>query len=124
MLYRQEVFFKEAEKQLQLAKEEIYKPKEDMVVSCVCKNTQRAVENYLKGYLIKEKIEIEKKDTLEKLFNKCLQLNTKLREISIESFSNTEKKTVLKCCSESEEACACFDTANALDTFFRKNNII
>ena len=43
--------FQKAKEQLNVANEELFKPKEDVVSYLVCKSSQHAIENYLKGYL-------------------------------------------------------------------------
>ena len=49
-------FFVNAAQKLNQANKELFKPEEDIVTYLVCKNSQYAVENYLKGYLFKEGI--------------------------------------------------------------------
>lgn len=124
MLQRQKIFFKEAERRLNAAKEDLYKPQGDMLTFSVCKNSQHAVENYLMGYLIKENIPIEEKDTLNNLFEKCIELNSDLKQVSLDSFSKINKSRNTLYYSVSDEATACYNSADSLDTFFRKNNII
>lgn len=46
-------FFVNAAQKLNQANKELFKPEEDIVTYLVCKNSQYAVENYLKGYLFK-----------------------------------------------------------------------
>ena len=46
-----------AAQKLNQANKELYKPKEDIVSFLVCKNSQFAIENYLKGYLLKNEVD-------------------------------------------------------------------
>ncbi len=41
------------QKKLNEASNELYRPEEDVVSYLVCKNSQYAIENYLKGFLLK-----------------------------------------------------------------------
>ena len=43
--------FASAQEKLNEAKKELFRPEEDLVSYLVCKNSQHAIENYLKGYL-------------------------------------------------------------------------
>jgi HEPN domain-containing protein len=76
---RSDAFFKEAAKKLTEAKNELFKPAEDFVSYSVCKNSQFAIENYLKGYLISNNVKIEGNETIESLFNKCVSIDEKLQ---------------------------------------------
>ena len=50
MKSRSTAFFNEATKNLNVAKDELFKPVEDIVSYSVCKNAQFAIENFLKGF--------------------------------------------------------------------------
>ena len=55
--------FEEAVDKLNAANKELYRPEEDIVSYSVCKNSQHAIENFLKGYLLKRGIETDNLDT-------------------------------------------------------------
>ncbi|PCI07615.1 MAG: hypothetical protein COB73_08080, partial [Flavobacteriaceae bacterium] len=46
-----ETHFNKAKEKLDIANKELFKPNEDVVSYSVCKNSQFAIEGYLKGYL-------------------------------------------------------------------------
>ncbi len=124
MKSRSKAFLDEAEKKLQEAKEEMFKPKEDMVSYSVCKKSQIAIENYLKGYLTKNHIEISQDETVATLFNKCVAFNKKFKEVDLSEISCRNHIIDSRYCSEIPKVAGCLDTADALDTYFRKNKII
>ena len=70
MTSRSEAFLNEAEKKLKLAKEEMFKPAEDFVSYSVCKNSQFAIENFLKGFLTKNEVKINSNETITSLYEK------------------------------------------------------
>jgi HEPN domain-containing protein len=61
-------FFVNAAQKLNQANKELFKPEEDIVTYLVCKNSQYAVENYLKGYLFKEGIKPNEDETIDSLY--------------------------------------------------------
>jgi HEPN domain-containing protein len=124
MKSRSEAFLEEAKKKLQVAKEEMFKPEEDMVSYSVCKNSQIAIENYLKGYLTQNNIELSKNETINTLFNKCIAFNEKFKEVDLSEISCSNHIIDSRYCSEIQKVSACLDTADALDTYFRRNKII
>ena len=124
MKTRSKAFLDEAEKKLHEAKEEMFKPEEDMVSYSVCKNSQIAIENYLKGYLTQNNIEIGKDETIDTLYNKCLALNEKFKDVDLSAISCRHHIIDSRYCSEIPKVSACLDTADALDTYLRRNKIL
>lgn len=61
-------FFVNAAQKLNQANKELFKPEEDIVTYLVCKNSQYAVENYLKDYLFKEGIKPNEDETIDSLY--------------------------------------------------------
>ncbi|MDA9775508.1 HEPN domain-containing protein, partial [Algibacter sp.] len=68
-------FFVNAAQKLNQANKELFKPEEDIVTYLVCKNSQYAVENYLKGYLFKEGIKPNEDETIDSLYEQCKKIN-------------------------------------------------
>jgi HEPN domain-containing protein len=124
MKTRSEAFFKEASKKLKAAKEELFKPAEDIVCFSVCKNSQMAVENYLKGYLIKNNIEITYTDTIDSLYAKCKKFDSNFRNIDMDDMSCKKHLIDSRYCSEINTVSKCFDIADNIDTYFRKKKIV
>lgn len=121
---RSSAFFLEATKKLGLAKDELLKPAEDLVSYSVCKNSQFAIENYLKGYLLKNNIEFDLKDTIGSLYNKCKTFDKNFKTIDIESIACKDLPIDSRCCTEIDSVSACFDTADDIDTYLRKSKIL
>jgi len=124
MSLRSEAFFNEATKKLQLAKEELLKPAEDIVSFSVCKNSQFAIENFLKGILIKNDVEIDVNDTIGTLYDKCLTVDNKFKGIEMSAIGCKDKAIDSRYCSEINSVSACFDTADDIDTYLKKSNLI
>ena len=124
MSLRSEAFFNEATKKLQLAKEELLKPAEDIVSFSVCKNSQFAIENFLKGILIKNDVKIDVNDTIGILYNKCLVVDQNLKDIEMSVIGCKDQAIDSRYCSEINSVSACFDTADDIDTYLRKRKLI
>lgn len=121
---RSEAFFKEAIKKLHIAKSELFKPSEDIVSYSVCKNAQFAIENYLKGYLTKNGIELERNDTIATLYAKCLRSDENFKTIEMSAMGCKNHAIDSRYCSEINSVSACFDTADNIDTYLRKNKLM
>jgi len=121
---RSTAFFKEASKNLNVAKDELFKPAEDIVSYSVCKNAQYAVENFLKGFLIKNKVKIEVEDTIATLFDKCVKVDPNFKEIELTAIGCKNDTIDSRYCSEINKISACYDTADNIDTYLRKNKVL
>lgn len=124
MKSRSEAFFNEATKNLQLAKKELFKPSEDIVTYSICKNSQFAIENYLKGFLTKNDAKIEKSETIASLYNKCIAIDENFKNIDINAIGCKNHAIDSRYCSEINSVSACFDTADNIDTFLRKMEVL
>jgi len=116
MKSRSEAFFKEAEKKLKSAKEELFKPAEDIV--------QFAIENFLKGYLTKNNIELQHDETIASLYDKCVSIDKNFTSIDLNAIGCKNHAIDSRYCSEINTVSACFDTADSIDTYLRKNKIV
>ncbi|GGK45528.1 MULTISPECIES: HEPN domain-containing protein [Flavobacteriaceae] len=124
MKSRSSAFFKEATKNLQLAKNELFKPSEDIVTYSICKNAQFAIENYLKGFLINNEVEIVKNETIATLYNKCIAIDKNFKNIDINTIGCKDHAIDSRYCSEINSVSACFDTADNIDTYLRKISLL
>jgi len=124
MKSRSSAFFNEATKNLQLAKNELFKPSEDIVTYSICKNAQFAIENYLKGFLIKNEVEIATNETITSLYNKCIAIDKNFKSIDINTIGCKDHAIDSRYCSEINSVSACFDTADNIDTYLRKISIL
>ena len=121
---RAKVFFDHAVKKLNEANEELFRPQEDMVTYTVCKNSQHAIESYLKGYLLKNNVAIDNLDTIDSLFEACKKVNKKFGKVDLHDFECRAHKIDSRYCDEPQKVSNCFNIADSLDTFLRKEKII
>jgi len=116
--------FTDATKKLNEANKELFKPKEDLVTYMVCKNAQFAIENYLKGFLLQNGVNPAKYKTVESLYHQCIKLNKKFEEVDISDFYCKSNDIDSRYCNEVSKVSNCFDIADNLDTFLRREKII
>jgi len=124
MKARSDAFLREAEKKLKIAKEEMFKPAEDIVSYSVCKNSQFAIENFLKGYLTQKDVKLQPNETIASLYDKCIALDENFKAIDISAIGCKNHAIDSRYCSEINSVSACFDTADNIDTYLRKNKIV
>lgn len=116
--------FKAAKEKLSEANEELFRPKEDVVSYLVCKNSQYAIENYLRGYLYDNGIDSSKFKTIEDLYQQCKLINKKFENVDLSDFKCKSYNADTRYCNEISKVSKCFDIADSLDTFLRKEKII
>ena len=117
-------FFVKAAQKLNQANKELFKPEEDIVTYLVCKNSQFAIENYLKGYLLKNGVDVEDSNTIDSLYNQCLVINKNFDKVDLSDFQCKGHDINSRYCTEIPKVTNCFDAADNLDTFLRKEKII
>ena len=116
--------FDEAIVKLKEANEELCRPEEDIVSFVVCKNSQFAIENLLKGFLLQRNIDINHFKTIDDLYAQCLKLNRKFEKINLSDFGCSSDHIDASYCDNVTKVSTCYSSANKLDTFLRKENII
>lgn len=116
--------FDEAIEKLNEASEELFRPEEDVVTYAICKNAQFAIENYLKGFLLNNDVDPSNYKTIESLYNQCKMINVKFEEIDISGVGCKSYEIDSRYCNEVSKVSNCFDIADNLDTFFRREKII
>jgi HEPN domain-containing protein len=124
MKERAYAFFNEAIKKLNEANDDLYRPEEDVVTYSVCKNAQFAIENYLKGFLLNNGKDPSNYNTIDSLYKECKAINTKFKDIDLSDFSCKSHQIDSRYCNEVSKVSNCFDIADNLDTFFRREKII
>ena len=80
-------FFVKAAQKLNQANKELFKPKEDIVTYLVCKNSQYAIKNYLRGYLLKKGIEPKEDETIDSLYEQCKKINKSFENVDLSDFN-------------------------------------
>ena len=116
--------FEIAQDKLKNANEELFKPEEDVVSFLVCKNSQFAIEAYLKGYLNHRGFETHDEETLEGLYERCKSLDLKFDKIHLGVLDCKNISIDSQYCQEVSKVTSCFDTADKLDTLLRQLKII
>ena len=118
-------FFVNATQKLNQANEELFKPKEDIETYLVCKNSQYAVVNYLKGYLLKKGIEPSENETIDSLYEKCKKINNRFEKVDLSDFiCKSSLNLESEICNTVSKVNKCFDAVDELDTFLRREKII
>ena len=123
MKNRARALFKDAINKVREANEELCRPEEDVVSVLVCKKSQRATENFLKGYLLHNGIDPSESNTLEDLYDQCKSFNKNFKKIDMSSFECKALDLDVKQCNEISKVNKCYTTADNLDTFLRDEQI-
>ena len=116
--------YEEAVQKLKEANDELCRPEEDVVAQLVCNNAQYAIQNYLKGFLVEKGVEIKEDDSIDGLYQKCKGINNNFEEVQLSGFNCNAHKDESRFCNESSKFSRCFDIADSLDTFMRREKII
>lgn len=117
--------FDDAIEKLNTANEELYRPEEDVVSFLVCKNAQHAIENFLKGFLIKNGVDPTDYITIDSLYEQCKKINKNFKEVDLSEFNCKSSHDLdSRSCNEVSKVNNCFRIADSLDTFFRQEKII
>jgi len=117
-------FFDHAIEKLNEANQELYRPEEDMVSFLVCKNSQYAIENYLKGYLLQQGVEPGNYKTIDVLFEECKKFNKNFEKVNLSEFDCKAQSMDERNCNEIPKVSNCFKIAESLDNFLRTEKII
>jgi HEPN domain-containing protein len=124
MEQKAEKFLLNAVQKLNQANKELFRPEEDIVAYSVCKNAQYAIENYLKGFLLKKGVEPTPFKTIESLYEQCKLINKAFKEVDLSEFNCMSHSLDSRYCNQVSKVSHCFDAADSLDTFLRQQKII
>ena len=116
--------FKDAYEKLDQANTEISRPEEDIVSYLVCKNAQVAIENYLKGFLFQNGVDASNYSSIDALFEQCRLINNKFEKVKLSTINCKSEEFSTSYCNDISRVSNCFNIANDLDTFLRKEKII
>ena len=119
-----ETNFNTAKEKLNDANQELFKPNEDVVSYSVCKNSQFAIEGFLKGYLNHRGFVTHDEEHLEGLLNRCRALDPKFNTIDMSVINCKAAKIDSRYCSDVEKVSSCFDVADSLDTLLKQMKVI
>ena len=116
--------FDEAVKKLHEANEELCRPEEDVVSHLVCKNSQLAMENFLKAYLIKLGVNLEKYEDINSLYYKCIAVNPKFVTVGLDDFTCKHDKFQSRSCSDPDKVSRCFEMAEKMNSLMKQEDLI
>ena len=118
------LLFDNALEKLKEASEELFKPEEDVVSYLVCKNSQYAIENFLKGFLLQNGIQPTDSETLDSLYEKCKDLNEGFKNVKLSDFNCKSGPIDASYCNDVAKVSSCYEIANNLDTFLRQEKYL
>ena len=116
--------FDEAVKKLQEANEELCRPEEDVVSYLVCKNSQYAIESFLRGFLLRNNVEPAGDESINTLYKRCVALNDKFKEVDLQDFTCKGHLPDSRSCSETAKVSKCFEIAGKMDKFLRREKVL
>ncbi|MBS3992562.1 MAG: hypothetical protein KGZ87_02480 [Bacteroidetes bacterium] len=118
-------YFKIAAKKLQEANEELFKNGNSVDKILVCKNTHTAIENYLLGFLtFHNSTDFKNEDSIDQLYDKCVLIDIHLQKIDIKNVICRKVDSLFLKCDDQDTITACFETADNIDTYFRRIKIL
>ena len=116
-------YFSDAVAKLNEANQELYKPEEDVVSFLVCQKSQHAIENYLKGYLLKNGMDPSKFDSIEGMYHECVTLNEEFKKVDLNNFTTNYIETDMAYSNNFDKVAHCYKLADGLDAIMRKEKI-
>ena len=116
--------FNRASENLNEANKESYRPEEDIISFSVCKNSQMAIMNFLRGYLSSKGINPYTFVTINQLFEECKKLNKRFEKIDLSDFNCTNHEIDSRYCNEVSKVNTCFATAHNLYAFLKEEKEI
>ena len=116
--------FNEAIQKLREANDELCRPEEDVVSSMVCSNSQYAIRNYLKGFLALNGTTPKDEESIESLYEQCKSINEHFEEVDLSGCECRDHKDESRFRNAATRFSHCFDIADSLDTFLRRERII
>ncbi len=117
-------FFDEALEKLSQANDEFFRPEEDLVAYSVCKNAQFSIENFLKGYLLQHKVEVGNCQTLDCLYEKCLEINKNFAKLDLSALQCKSHSLDTRDCSDVPKVSKCLNAANELEALLKHDQLI
>ena len=123
MEFNATALFDKAVEKLREANDELCRPEEDVVAPVVCKNSQEAILNYLRGYLLTKGITPDEGASIDRLYEKCRSINSHFEKINLSGFE-CDVHVESRFCTGAESQSRCFNIADSLDGFLREEHVI
>ena len=106
------------------ANEELCRPEEEIVPHVVCKYSQSAIDNFLKGFLTLNGIDTSPYKTTDSLFEQCAILNKGINSVTTKSFVCGLNAINSHRCNEVTKKSYCHETADRLESFLKNEGIL
>ncbi|WP_372916631.1 hypothetical protein [Salegentibacter sp.] len=117
-------FFDEALLKLGQANDEFYRPEEDLVAYSICRNAQFSIENFLKGYLLKHDVDSGDCNSLDCLYEKCLDINKNFSQLDLNALQCKSHTMNTRDCSDVPKVSNCLAAANKLEALLKQEQVI
>lgn len=118
------VLFNDALAKLQQAKEEFFRPEEDLMTYLICRNAQYSIENFLKGYLVQQEVDPEMYQSMDKLYEKCISLNRDFARVDLAAFDCKYHSLNSSECNDLPRISNCLKIATSLESFLRQEKVL
>lgn len=109
---------------LKNANEELCRPEEDIVPHVVCKFSQSAIDNFLKGFLTLNGIDTSPHKTIDALFEQCVLINRDIDSVSSQYFACGLNTINSGSCNEVTKKSQCHEIADRLESFLKNEGIL
>lgn len=121
---RKNKFLEEAVNHLRTAQQAMYRPEEDVVTYVVCKNSQEAIVDYLKAYLLHKGFETHDHETMEGLLKRCRAMEPKFKQIDLSVIDCKAQEIDDSYCLSTKKVANCQNVADTLDTLMRNLKLL
>lgn len=115
-------FFHDAVNKLREANEELCRPEEDVVSYLVCKNSQAAIEKFLKGFLLSKGMDPQGYKNISSLFTQCVAINPAFENLDLSDFTCRSSSLDTRSCGTTDKVSRCYQIAENLESIMRKEN--
>ena len=92
----------------------------NVVTALVCVNSHAAIENYLRGFLLLNSVMPGEDASIAGLYEQCKAINDHFEEVHLSGFECNAHKDESRFGNKSSKYSRCFDIADSLDTFLRR----
>jgi hypothetical protein len=118
-----DTLFNIADELLLKAKLEMERSEEDVVTHIICNNARQSISNFLAGFLIQRKIEIEHPVTLASLLAQCISVDKKFESFDLTELHCRHDTNDRNYCLEPEQVDACIKIAHQMRSIVMSDNL-
>lgn len=110
-----EKLFSKAQNKINLAEQNLMKPKEDIVSFSVCIHSRTAIQFLLESYLIKNNVPIKEKESIALLLERCIIYNSKFKAIDFTKIDCRHNTTNHGYCNSIDKVSNCLLVAKQIE---------